>query len=80
MPTTGFSNPQKSNLVDAYHDPYMTVEMGKATTTDEFAAYDLIEADSLAGTCKVVNNADKSAFVGLGLNASHGTTAGSAAQ
>ena len=42
------------------------VALTKATTTDTFAVGDLIEADSKAGTCKVVNDAAKATFLGIG--------------
>lgn len=41
------------------------VALTKATTTDTFAVGDMVEADSKAGTCKVVNDADIGTFVGI---------------
>ena len=46
------------------------VALGKATTTDTFGRGDLIEADSKAGTCKVVNDAAGDAFIGVSLSTS----------
>jgi len=48
------------------------VYLSKATSTHEFAAGDLIEADSYAGSCKVVNDADKSAFIGVAISSIEG--------
>ena len=42
------------------------VALTKTTSTDAYAVGDLIEADDKDGTCKVVNNAAKSTFLGIG--------------
>lgn len=39
--------------------------LSKNTTTDTFAVGDWIEADGKTGVCKVVNNADSAAFIGI---------------
>lgn len=63
---------EMSNITPVQLPSKMTesVHLDKATTSDTFAVGDLIEADSQAGSCKVVDAATVEAFIGVSLSVS----------